>query len=127
MWTSKLARIARDQTRLACTLADLGVLPRSMPPEVGPRDGRSVIDIKEQMIALHRRREAILASLGSIGAVMIDHETLEIVLPGGPEEGTYLSWQPGEPRISWWRNEPSTSSTRRPLPGAEVENGPILH
>ena len=127
MWTSELARIDRKRELLACSLADLGVLPRATPPIVGPRDNRSVTRIKEQLIALHRRREALLANLASLGASILDPDTMEIVLPGGPAPGSHLSWQPGEPRIAWWRAEPSPSSPRRLLPGDGGEIGPVVH
>jgi hypothetical protein len=127
MWTSELARIAREHERLACTLADRGVLPRSTPPTVHPRDSRAVTRAKEQMIALHRRRQSLLASLSEIGATLLDRQSLEVLLPGGPKPGSFLSWQPGEPRIAWWRTEPSTSAPRRPLPSADVDPGPVLH
>jgi hypothetical protein len=127
MWTSELARIEREREQLACSLADRGVLPRTAPPVVTPRDNRAVTGIKEQLIALHRRRDALLANLRSIGATILDRETLEVVLPGGPEPGSVLSWQPGEPSIAWWRAEPYPSSPRRPLAKGDGSTGPILH
>jgi hypothetical protein len=127
MWTSELARVDRERELLACSLADLGVLPRATPPIVGPRDSRSVTRVKEQLIALHRRLEALLANLDSLGASILDRETMEVILPGGPAPGSHLSWQPGEPRIAWWRAEPSSSSSRRPLPSDDGEIGPVVH
>lgn len=127
MWTSELARIARELELLSCSLADMGVLSRTMPPRVSPRDSRAVTRAKEQMIALHRRREAVLASLGEVGATILDRQTMEIAVPGGPEPDSYLSWQPGEPRFGWWRAAPSLTSPRRRLPLGHDEPGPVLH
>jgi hypothetical protein len=127
MWTSELALMDREQEHLACSLADMGVLVRSAPPRIGPRDGRSVVRLKEQLTALHRRREALIDELAAVGASILDAATLEVILPGGPEEGSFLSWQPGEPHIAWWRSEAAVDSRRLPLPEAAARPGPALH
>jgi hypothetical protein len=127
MWTSELARIDREQEQHCCSLADLGLLVRTSPPQVGPRDSRAVVRLKEQLIALHRRRAALLDELSQIGGVVLDKVTLEVILPGGPEDGSFLSWQPGEPHIAWWRAAAAVDSPRLPLPGEPRDPGPALH
>lgn len=127
MWTSELARVGRELEGLACNLADHGVLPPKLPPSVNRRDSMAVVRTKETMIALHKRRERLLDELGAVGGSILDPKTLEVLLPGGPVEGSLLSWQPGEPRIAWWRTEPSAASPRRPLPGDACDPVPVLH
>jgi hypothetical protein len=86
-----------------------------------------VVRLKEQFIALHRRRGTLIDELAAVGASILDSKTLEVILPGGPQDGSFLSWQPGEPRIAWWRAEATVDSLRRLLPGQPEDSGPALH
>jgi hypothetical protein len=127
MWISELARIRRELEASACSLADLGVLPPSFPPAIAARDSRAVVRLKERLIALHRRRQALLDGLAAIGGQLLDVDSFEVLLADGPQVGSFLSWQPGEPRISHWRAAPSPSSPRMTLPGEDGDQGPLLH
>jgi len=111
----ELLEIRAALSEIHRALADHGVIPMSTPPRVEDRDGRAVTSLKERAIGLHRRQERLLRMLANEGAVIVDRETLELAVPGGPERGSYLSWQPGEPSIAWWRAAPDTASARMPL------------
>jgi hypothetical protein len=104
------------------------VIPRAARPAVGPRDSLRIARLKERLARLDQRRTAARAALDELGARILDEQTLELLLPGGPAPGSFLSWQPGEPTIAWWRATPRSEDPRQPIaePGAEVVH-PTVH
>jgi hypothetical protein len=128
LWASEYLRISAQIKTLTRTLVERGVILDSLPPRVVRTDSFEVCQLKEHVILLCRRRENILKGLDNFGAMVIDKTTMEILLPGGPLEGSWLSWQPGEPSISWWRMsaDPRTAE-RRQLSGAGHLARPVVH
>lgn len=137
-WVQKLFRIDGDKDRCIFELADLGVVLKTSKPKVSVSDSPKIIRLKERLLALHRERESVLRQLERSGARLYDSVMMEVIVKGGPEPGAWLSWQPGEPRIAWWRSScesgssPSSelclSSERRLLPGFDLEDvQPIIH
>jgi len=127
-WTQELIRIFGEEQRCRFELADLGVIVKVMPPKVLSADSPKVIRLKERLLSLNRERQRIERDFEHVGARLLDWNTLEIVLEGGPEPGSWLSWQPGEPRIAWWRSSADPDSPRRLLPGFDLEDvRPVLH
>lgn len=128
LWASEYLRISAQIKTLARTLVEQGVVVDALPPRVARTDSFEVCKLKEHVILLCRHRENILKGLDNFGAMVIDKTTMEILLPGGPLEGSWLSWQPGEPSITWWRMsaDPRTAE-RRQLSGAGQMARPVVH
>jgi len=126
--TDDLVRLRLARERTAAELAELGVVPRQARPAVGPRDSLRVARLKEELVRLDRRRQDALAALAALGATVLDEQTLELLLQGGPAPGSYLSWQPGEPTIAWWRASASLEDPRQPIADlADQVVHPTLH
>ena len=128
LWASEYVRIGAQIKSLVRNLAQQGIRVDAVPPSVSRTDSFEVGKLKENISLLCRRRENILKGLDNFGAQVIDKTTMEILLPGGPLEGSWLSWQPGEPTISWWRmsTDPRTAE-RRQLSSAVHHARPVIH
>jgi hypothetical protein len=127
LWTGNLARIFMLEQRCHCALADLGVILQgdSRPTS---KDGPGTIRLKEEILKLRKNRQATLTQMKQVGAEILDELTLEVLISGGPEPGSYLSWMPGEPCIAWWRRQAQCSSRRIQLTGLSPETSlPIQH
>ncbi len=122
---AELVRISLEMSNCACDLAELGVIPRSMPPAVSPGDGMKVVRLKEMVTVLHRRRKAVERKLDSLDVTILDRNSWEMLFPGGPGEGAWLSWQPGEPEVLFWREQADLRSRRKPLDPEGVTS--VLH
>lgn len=128
LWASEYLRLTAQVKGLARTLAEMGIIVGTLPPKVSRTDSFEVGKLKERMTQLCRHRENILKGLDNFGAQVIDKITMEILLPGGPLEGSYLSWQPGEPSISYWRmSADPRCAERRQLSSAQNLAQPIFH
>ena len=128
LWASEYLRLSEQIKSLARKLAQKGVVLGTLPPKVNRLDSFEICQMKEKITLCCRRRENILKGLDNFGALVIDKTTMEILLPGGPLEGSWLSWQPGEPSISWWRmsTDPRTAE-RRQLSSAASLARPVIH
>ncbi|MBN2715980.1 MAG: hypothetical protein JXX14_08990 [Deltaproteobacteria bacterium] len=128
LWASEYVRIGAQIKSITRTLAQQGIIVDALPPRVSRTDSFEVGKMKERIALLCRHRENILKGLDNFGAQVIDKTTMEILLPGGPLEGSWLSWQPGEPCISWWRmsTDPRTAE-RRMLSSAAKHARPVIH
>lgn len=128
LWASEYVRLSVQVKSLTRSLAQRGVILSSLPPKVTRMDSFEVGKAKEKITELCRRKENILKGLHNFGAQVVDKTTMEILLPGGPHEGSFLSWQPGEPSISYWRMSADTRYTeRQQLGGAESGLQPVFH
>ncbi|MBN2340149.1 MAG: hypothetical protein JXX29_07560 [Deltaproteobacteria bacterium] len=128
LWASEYVRVRARIGSLTRSLANQGVIVSTLPPTVTRMDSFEVSKIKEQIIELFRHKENILKGLHNFGAKVVDKNTMEILLPGGPHEGSFLSWQPGEPAISYWRMSADTRHTeRQQLGGAGHALQPVIH
>lgn len=121
-WTQKLVRIAGEQQKCLFDLADLGVVLKTACPKIGKLDSPRVVRLKERLLVLQRERARVFQEFEHVGARLLDRETLEVVLEGGPEPGSWLSWQPGERHIAWWRASADSESERRLLPGFDLDD-----
>lgn len=128
LWTERLVKLAREQERCVFALADLGIIAQGAAPAVRPTDRPAVIRLKERLLQLKTLHRSIHEELTAAGAELLDEETMEFVVPGGPLPGSFLSWVPGEPQIAWWRKTNHLSTARRALPtGGEERHKPVLH
>lgn len=127
LFAERLIQISIDEKQLWTELADLGCVSSKLMP-VSPEDSAAVVRVKEALVRCRRKRERIVDALRQIDAEVCDWETMEILLSGGPEENTFLSWMPGEPQIVWWRESKSVESRRQHLPGLDSRDiGPNHH
>ncbi|MCP4606690.1 MAG: hypothetical protein GY847_40315 [Proteobacteria bacterium] len=128
LWIDCLAMISFKEERCRCELADLGVISYEAPPDIESYDRPAVIRLKEKLLILYRERLSTFEEMAAADAELLDEQTLEIVLTGGPQPGSCLSWLPGEPCIGWWRESKDTHVPRRLLPGIDLESAkPMLH
>ncbi|MDJ0762881.1 MAG: hypothetical protein QNJ97_07830 [Myxococcota bacterium] len=128
LWAERLIRIAKEEASCRCDLADLGVIAKDAVPDIHPHDPPLVIRLKERLLLLSRQRRTTHNDMAAVGAQMLDEQTMEIILPGGPYPGSYLSWQPGETDIAWWRSDKDLNAQRRILPGLAPEDAmPVRH
>ena len=121
-WTGQLVVIARQEERCRCELADIGIIVKTGKPSMSLRDRPVVTRMKEKLLSLYQKRNSIYDDMAAQSAQLLDEQTMEVVLSGGPEPGSYLSWQPGEPVIAWWRKKMDVSSPRMLLPGIDPES-----
>ena len=127
-WTQKLVQIAGEQQKCLFDLADLGVILKTTLPTVSGVDSPKVIRLKERLLVLQSEKDNIFKEFKQVGARLFDRDTLEIVIQGGPQPGAWLSWQPGERCIAWWRSSAESGSERQLLPGFDLEDvQPIIH
>lgn len=123
IWSTEYIRINAQITDLLYQLADKGVVISNVPPTVGPADTLETIRIKEKLTALHQCQQRIIKGIDALGATLIDTTTMEILIPGGPLDNSYLSWQPGESSICYWRKKADIKSVRQLL---ETEERPSI-
>jgi hypothetical protein len=116
LWTEGLVRVRLQKSACCSRLAELGIIT-SVPPVVDPGDRPRVMRIKEELLTAVRESERIRGAMAKMGAEILDEESLEVLFPGGPEPGSFLSWIPGEPRVGWWRAGRDGASSRERLPG----------
>jgi len=125
-WAAEWVQIDLEMERLGAELAARGVEIPADGPLVGPWDSVEVARLKDAMRALELARERILKGLSMLDAILLDPTTLEILLPGGPVEGSFLSWQPGENNVCFWRE--NAHASRQTLPGvSDGEAGATIH
>ena len=103
LWAERIHRNLLRRERCLRALEDEGVRVAELPPRLRPADGELVVRLKEELVALHREGNAIRAEIARAGAELSEGPPLELLLPGGPEPGARLSWQPGEPQVAFWR------------------------
>lgn len=128
LWASEYVRLNVQVKSLTRSLAQKGIVISSLPPKATRMDSFEVGQAKEKITNLCRQKENILKGLHNFGARVVDKTTMEILLPGGPHEGSFLSWQPGEPSISYWRMSADTRSTeRQQLGGPRRSAQPVFH
>lgn len=128
LWVSEYVRLSAHVKTLTRALAQKGVIVSSLPPRVARMDSFEVGKVKEEISELCRKKENILKGLDNFGAQVVDKHTMEILLPGGPHEGSYLSWQPGEPSISYWRMSKDIRCAERQLLGGNRSYlQPVFH
>ena len=127
LWTERLVRVRIKKADYCCQLAEMGVITR-VPPTIDSRDRPNVVRIKEKLLAVSSEREQIRREMASMGAEILDEQTLEVLFPGGPEPDSFLSWMPGEPSIGWWRAEKDNTALRKRLPGMRmIDCEPTTH
>jgi hypothetical protein len=125
--TERLIQISIDEKRLWSRLADLGCVASTLTP-VASGESAQIVRVKEALFRCRRARNRVLAELTGMGAEVCDWETMEVLLPGGPEPGSRRSWMPGEPIIAWWRDTKNRDTPRRLLPGLDSRDiGPNQH
>jgi hypothetical protein len=123
----QLLHITLMERRFYAALADSGCIGRARP-KVYAGDSGVVVRIKEAILQSSRKRDRITSEMATVGAVLYDSETMEILLPGAPETDGWRSWMPGEATIAWWRAAKDRDSERRPLPGLHTRDiGPNHH
>ena len=127
LFAERLIQLSLNEKRLWTELADLGcVSSTAMPVSAG--DSTPIARLKESLFRLKKERARIVDELAGMGAKVCDWDTMEILLPGGPEAGSFRSWMPGEPVIAWWRRSKKRDSRREHLPGLNSRDiGPNHH
>ena len=99
-------------------LAELGVV-QSGTPVIQSTDTPGVVRAKEALLALITQKKRIYQEMYRAGAQLLDDRHWEVILPGGPKEGAFLSWSLGERTIGYYRETNSLSSKRLRLPGVD--------
>jgi len=123
-----LVKVSNALRDVLYALADLGFVSSRLPPRVNERDGLEVVRLKDRARTLCKERDALHEAMGSLGARLLDSEQVELIIEGGPVEGSFLSWQPGEPEIAWWRRSDDPGSERLPLDGVRPSGDQVqLH
>lgn len=117
-WVDRLVRIRLDLQACRCTLAELGVV-NTDSPRIRSTDTPGVVRTKENLLALMVQKNRISKEMARVGAQLLDEQQWEVLVPGGPVEGAFLSWTLGERGIGYYRETNSLSSKRRRLPGVD--------
>jgi len=125
-WSTQWVHIDLQRSQICEALRAAGVDPEFGGPKVGPWDSIELARLKDSLQALENGRDRILKGLGALDAVLVDTVTMEILLPGGPTEGSFLSWQPGENSFCFYRE--NADAARQVLPDACGEQtGATIH
>lgn len=126
-WVERLVRIRIDMQMCRCALAELGVV-NSSSPRIRSTDAPGVVRAKETLLALMVQKKRITKEMARVGAQLLDEQQWEVLVPGGPVEGGFLSWTLGERAIGYYRETNSLSAMRRRLPGVDpAAVDPIRH
>jgi len=106
-------------------MADCGVVSHPKGPIVMPTDPLPLVRLKEESISLRRIREQIRKKIEQEDAIILNSETMEILIPGGPTKESFLSWQPGEPAFLYFKKSADITSERQPLPNLQQKKAAI--
>lgn len=117
-WVERLVRIDMEMRTRQCELAELGVIGDGRP-RILSTDTPKVVRAKESLAALIAQQKKIMVEMSRVGARLVDEQLWEVLIPGGPEEGSFLSWTLGEGAIGYYRETDNLSSRRRRLPGVD--------
>ncbi len=117
-WVERLVRIEIEMRVCRCELADLGVIGNGRPL-IRSTDTPGVVRAKECLAALIAKQKKIMTEMSRVGARLVDDKLWEVLIPGGPEEGSFLSWTLGEGAIGYYRETDNLSSMRQRLPGVD--------
>ena len=127
LWVERLIRIGIEARDVRCSLADAGVICGATP-EIHSSDPPRVVRMKETLRGVMRQKRKVLTEMARIGARVADERTWEVLMPGGPTEGMFLSWILGERSVGYYRENDSLLSKRCRLPGVAPETvDPIRH
>lgn len=127
LWTEQLMRIRVREDSYRCELADMGIVQQN-PVIIHPEDRPQVIRVKEKLLTQIALKEQIARDMVKAGAVLVDEVHWEVLLPGGPDVGGYLSWMPGEPVLAWRREKREPPSPRLRLRETNAaESEPTSH
>lgn len=126
-WTSEIMCIQIETRNCRLALADCGFVGEDYF-DTYDYDTPPVFNLKQKLSALKSREEQILLKISEAGAKIIDFRTLEIILPGGPVEDSYLSWIPGEIVIGYYRHSDCPKDKRHTIPGIDPKSvNPVHH
>jgi hypothetical protein len=128
MLTSRCVILKLQTKETAAALADAGCIINSFPPDKNSNDSAEITEMKNKISYLYMEEQNYLHQIAKLGAIVLDEETMEILLPGGPGEGSFLSWVPAEPGISHWRKTASSKGARLYFGHNHHESAdPVLH
>ncbi len=122
IWTSRFIMFKARQKEIVAALADKGSIISTLPPVINSDDSLDIIDLKRELIYFHKETLEILEQIQKIGVIVADNDTMEILMPGGPDKNSFLSWVPGEPDVMYWRKSPDTNCLRESLDKQSVNN-----
>lgn len=112
IWTSRYIIIKIAIRDYVISLAEIGYIISNHPPVINTNDPSFVCDIKKKIVTLYSEQQSILKNIKVSGGHLLNMDTLEILLEGGPEKGSFLSWMPGEEFFSYWRKSKNNNDDR---------------